>query len=137
MTVRSLMLATRRAPADHDTQALVPRCHILIQHFYYGWYIVAIPDSGCLLSACLTQMWPRTVMVTVYKRWVTPPPKKKRMKSSVLTWSPLSCYFFFFSLFLELSTSTSFRCSCFTFMVLYLLPYFETLFPLRSFFNKD
>ena len=43
------MLAIRRAPADHDTQAccLGPTlCHILIQHFYHEWYIVAIPDLG-------------------------------------------------------------------------------------------
>ena len=26
--------------------ARVPRCHILIQNFYHGWYIVATPNPG-------------------------------------------------------------------------------------------
>ena len=46
---RSPMLAIRRAPADHDTQACCLRptlCNIVIGHFNHGWYIVAIPDPG-------------------------------------------------------------------------------------------
>ena len=52
-TSRSPMLAIRRAPADHDTQAccLGPTfCNIEIGHFYHGWYIVAIPDPGVVFD---------------------------------------------------------------------------------------
>ena len=41
------MLAIRRAPADHGTQAccLGPMlCNIVVGNVYHGWYIVAIPD---------------------------------------------------------------------------------------------
>ena len=56
-TIRSPMLAIKRAPADHDTQAccLGPTfCNIEIGHFYHGWYIVAIPDPEAVHN--LTQM---------------------------------------------------------------------------------
>ena len=49
MTIGSPMLAIRRAPADHDTQAccLGPTlCNIVTGHSNHGWYIVAIPDPG-------------------------------------------------------------------------------------------
>ena len=49
MMVGSPMLAIRRKPADHDTQACWPyptRGQILIQHFYHRWYIVVIPEAG-------------------------------------------------------------------------------------------
>ena len=49
MTIRSLMLAIKRAPVDPDTQAcsLGPTfCNIEIGHFYHGWFIVAIPELG-------------------------------------------------------------------------------------------
>ena len=49
MTIGSPMLAIRRAPANHATQAccLGPTlCNIVIGHFNHGWYIVAIPDPG-------------------------------------------------------------------------------------------
>ena len=45
----SPMLAIKRAPADHDSQAccLGPTlCNIMTGHFNHGWYIVAIPDPG-------------------------------------------------------------------------------------------
>ena len=47
------MLATGRAPAVHDTHACCQGptlCHMLIQHFYHGWYIVAIPDPGVVYN---------------------------------------------------------------------------------------
>ena len=47
--LRYSMLAIKRAPADHDTQAccLGPTlCNIMIGHFDLGWYIVALPDPG-------------------------------------------------------------------------------------------
>ena len=49
MTIESPMLAIRRAPADHDTQACclgLTFCNIGIGLFYRVWYIVAIPDPG-------------------------------------------------------------------------------------------
>ena len=49
MTITSLMLAIRRAPADHDNQACclgTTLRYIFVQHFYHGWYSVAIPDPG-------------------------------------------------------------------------------------------
>ena len=53
MMTRSPMLAIRRAPADHDTQAFFlgrTFCNIEIGHFYHGWYIVAIPDPGVVFD---------------------------------------------------------------------------------------
>ena len=53
MTSGSPMLAIKRAPADHDTQAccLGPKfCNIVIGNFYHGWYIVAIPDAGVVYA---------------------------------------------------------------------------------------
>ena len=53
MMFESPMLAIRRAPADHHTQAccLGPTfCKIEIGHFYHGWYIVAIRDPGVVFD---------------------------------------------------------------------------------------
>ena len=53
MDTGSTMLAIGRALADHDTQAccLGPTfSNIEIEHFYHGWYIVAIPDPGVVLD---------------------------------------------------------------------------------------
>ena len=53
MTILSPVLAIRKAPADHDTQAcsLGPTfCNIEIGHFYHGWHIVAIPDPGVVFD---------------------------------------------------------------------------------------
>ena len=53
MTDGSPMLAIRRAPADHDTQAccLGPTfCNIESGHFCHGWYIVAILDTSVVFD---------------------------------------------------------------------------------------
>ena len=53
MTISSPILVIKRAPAEHDTQAycLGPTfCNIEIGHFYYGRYIVAIPDPGVVFD---------------------------------------------------------------------------------------
>ena len=52
MTIGSPILAIRRAPADHDTQAccLGPTLsYIQIWNFYHEWNIVAIPDPGLFI----------------------------------------------------------------------------------------
>ena len=51
MTFGSHILALKRAPVDHDTQAccLGPKmCHILFQHFYriQGLFIICAPDTN-------------------------------------------------------------------------------------------
>ena len=55
MTTAFPMLAIRRAPVDHDTQAccLGPTlCNIVNGYFDHGWYIVAILDPGVVNDLC-------------------------------------------------------------------------------------
>ena len=78
MTTGSPMLANRRAPADHDTQAccLGPSlCHF--QHFYHGWYMVAIPDQGVVYDL---RVWHRCDWEQSHWLFMNCWSKKKKIK---------------------------------------------------------
>ena len=53
MTTDYVMMAIRRALADHDTQAFcldTSLRFISIRHFYHRWYVVAITDPGVVYN---------------------------------------------------------------------------------------
>ena len=109
MTNRSPMLAIRREPADHDTQAccLGPTfCNIEIGHFYHGWYIVAIPHPRFVFDL---HTWHRCDREQSYWLFInSESQKKKKKKKSGRKSKPKVSYFFIY-LFLT-SQVTSLDC---------------------------
>ena len=72
------MLAIRRAPADHDTQACflgLTLCTIVVGHFNHGWYIVAIPDLGVV---CDLRAWHRCDQEQLWWLYINSGSQKKR-----------------------------------------------------------
>ena len=73
MMIGSPILAIRRAPANHDTQAIClgpTFCNIKIGHFYHEWYIVAIPDPGVVFDLRTWHRCDNKQSLTVQKQWV-------------------------------------------------------------------
>ena len=112
--------------------SLLPGFHV-VSYFdstFLSWVVYCgyIRPWGCLLSP---RLWPITVMNSgsqKNKKQKTKTKTKKTLKFLTLLESVI---LLFLCLFLKLSCWTSFRCSDITFMLLYLLPYFKTLFPLK------
>ena len=60
MNVSSTYLSHIDGFSDVDPNAISSKlCHILIQHFYHGWYIVAIPDPGVVYYLHARHRWDR------------------------------------------------------------------------------
>ena len=85
--VVSLMWAIKGAPANHDTQTCCLGAmlnYVSSCHFSWVVYCGKTRPRGCLLSARLTQMWPRTFIMRILLQWVT---EKKFLNTKVLSWA--------------------------------------------------
>ena len=115
ITIDSPMLAIRRAPADHNTEAccLGPTvCNIEIRHFYHRWYIVAIPDPGVVFDLRIWHRCDHEQSYWLFINSVTHKRKKNREVNLNLSFDvvKVSCPTFIY-LFMY-STSQATRVDC-------------------------
>ena len=78
MPIESLMLATKGAPTDNDTQTCCLGLTLSIVSIFYGLYMVAITDQ---VIVYYLHVWPRCDQKTLMVRELfSGSPKKKKKK---------------------------------------------------------